>query len=648
MSILDTNFLFLNKKTPINLVYNADIKCTKTSFTSGQFISDFISSYFTALGQDNGSSQSEIEEAISTATNNIVSNDDDIIITSYNYGYDQDFDPTFSFMFVLLIYTGHYLGITESQNNFATMALEYMNNINRGYETGTYTLSNEVSLDSQTNVMHDAYAVYISDESKFTAKYVDSLLNDENFNDTYGLSNWSSVLPDGYGSYFFWQCNSNNEDYPGTILHLVIEYGDSSYSYYEEEQDNVPYSYSVEVLDNNTHTVLSKQQLFELYEKAFNDNKYFHIKIYTDTPIENFPLSVTPLTISSTSVTTDYDGLPHSGIAGITSGELLSGDNISITPIQYTDPGVYPSGFVYQLTYQQPQRCVYDITRDCGIINILKLQADLTYWFRDNYSNYESLTSVPTEGQEYIESVRATSIESMFRGGTALTSLDVSNMDTSLSTNAGYFVYNDTGLVTLNASNLIKSNCTNMQYMFYGCSSLTSINVSNWDTSSVTTFSNMFRGCSSLTSINVTGWNTSNATTFISLFFGCSQLTSIDLSSFTSTKVTSLSGMFRNCSRLVAVDMSNISSEKLTSTTYMFTGCSALQYLIISSPIYKFEMKDSTCGAIPSGCKILVPSALLDTYKNATNWSNKASQFYAIEDYTITRSNGQVTVTPKS
>jgi len=79
----------------------------------------------------------------------------------------------------------------------------------------------------------------------------------------------------------------------------------------------------------------------------------------------------------------------------------------------------------------------------------------------------------------------------------------------------------------------------------------------------------------------------------------------------------------------------------------MFTGCSALQYLIISSPTYKFEMKDFTCGTIPSGCKILVPSALLDTYKNATNWSNKASQFYTIEDYTITRSNGQVTVTPK-
>ena len=184
------------------------------------------------------------------------------------------------------------------------------------------------------------------------------------------MSNWSSVLPDDYGAYFYWYCTSNNEDYPEAILHLVIEYGDSSYSYYEE-QDSAPNWYSVDVVDDSTHTALSKQQLFELYEKAFNDNKYFHVKIYASIPMENFPLPVIPLTISSTSVTTDYDGEFHSGVAGISSGTVLTGDYINITPIEYKDPGVYTSSFVYQITYQQPQRSVYDITRDCGIINIL-------------------------------------------------------------------------------------------------------------------------------------------------------------------------------------------------------------------------------------------------------------------------------------
>ena len=46
--------------------------------------------------------------------------------------------------------------------------------------------------------------------------------------------------------------------------------------------------------------------------------------------------------------------------------------------------------------------------------------------------------------------------------------------------------------------------------MFYDCSSLTSLNISNWDTSSVTRMSTMFSNCSSLTSLDISNWNTSN------------------------------------------------------------------------------------------------------------------------------------------
>ena len=59
-------------------------------------------------------------------------------------------------------------------------------------------------------------------------------------------------------------------------------------------------------------------------------------------------------------------------------------------------------------------------------------------------------------------------------------------------------------------------------------------------------------------------------------------------------------------------------------------------------------MKDGDIGNLNNTCKILVPSALLNTYKTATNWSSRASQFYAIENYTITHFNGQVTVTSNS
>jgi hypothetical protein len=77
----------------------------------------------------------------------------------------------------------------------------------------------------------------------------------------------------------------------------------------------------------------------------------------------------------------------------------------------------------------------------------------------------------------------------------------------------------------------------------------------------------------------------------------------------------------------------------------MFSSSNNLKYLIIGSNTFKFQLK--TSQSLPSTCKILVPNALLSTFRNATNWSTHSSKFAAIENYTITRSNGQVTVTPK-
>jgi surface protein len=162
---------------------------------------------------------------------------------------------------------------------------------------------------------------------------------------------------------------------------------------------------------------------------------------------------------------------------------------------------------------------------------------------------------------------------------------------------------------------------TNMNMMFYACKRLRTLDVSNWDTSNVTAMNCMFRNCSSLTSLNVSNWDTSN--------------------------VTDMTGMFSDCSSLTSLDLSNWDTSKCSNVYGMFGNCRSLEYLIIGSPTFKFRMIDSSCGNLNTTCKILVPSALLNTYKTATNWSSRASQFDAIENYTITRSNGQVTVTPK-
>ena len=60
-------------------------------------------------------------------------------------------------------------------------------------------------------------------------------------------------------------------------------------------------------------------------------------------------------------------------------------------------------------------------------------------------------------------------------------------------------------------------------------SSLTSLDVSNWDTSNVTDMSYMFCYCRALTSLDVSKWNTSNVTTMRHMFMNCSNLNTIIL-----------------------------------------------------------------------------------------------------------------------
>ena len=54
--------------------------------------------------------------------------------------------------------------------------------------------------------------------------------------------------------------------------------------------------------------------------------------------------------------------------------------------------------------------------------------------------------------------------------------------------------------------------------MFEYCSSLTSLDLSNFNTSKVTNMSDMFYGCKALTSLNISSFNMSNVTDFTSMF----------------------------------------------------------------------------------------------------------------------------------
>ena len=115
-----------------------------------------------------------------------------------------------------------------------------------------------------------------------------------------------------------------------------------------------------------------------------------------------------------------------------------------------------------------------------------------------------------------------------------------------------------------------RGSLTDMSGMFINCSNLTSLDLSNFDTSNVTDMSDMFSSCSNLTSLDLSNFDTSNVTNMSYMFDSCSGLTSLDLSNFDTSNVTSMSNMFRNCGNLTSLDVSSFDTSNVTSMSNMF------------------------------------------------------------------------------
>lgn len=135
-------------------------------------------------------------------------------------------------------------------------------------------------------------------------------------------------------------------------------------------------------------------------------------------------------------------------------------------------------------------------------------------------------------------------------------------------------------------------------YAFYNCDGLTEISLP----SATSIADTGFRNCNNLNTLDCPVLKTVGNSTFRE----CIKLTTVNLSS--ATKISNYG--FNKCSALVTLILRSSTLCSLTSTT-AFT----------STPI-----------ASGDGY-IYVPSALIESYKTATNWTTYANQFRAIEDY---------------
>lgn len=224
------------------------------------------------------------------------------------------------------------------------------------------------------------------------------------------------------------------------------------------------------------------------------------------------------------------------------------------------------------------------------------------------------------------------SIYGLFHGLLYVSTLDLSNLNTSNVINMGEMCSFCYELVTIDVSNLDTNNVTNMFAMFGSCEALTTIDISGFDMSNVTDMSFIFEDCPTLKSITMPTITVNNITNMSYMFSGCQSLTSLDLSSFNTSKVINMTYLFYNCSSLTALDLSNFDTSSVTNMSYMFYNCYSLTSLNLSSFSFNNTTNISYMFWTCINLKTLIFGQNLDT----SNINNMNYAFYncqALEEF---------------
>jgi len=171
----------------------------------------------------------------------------------------------------------------------------------------------------------------------------------------------------------------------------------------------------------------------------------------------------------------------------------------------------------------------------------------------------------------------------MFAYCEGLSDLNVGSMDTAAATQMPGLFQGCSGLESIDLSKLKTGNVINMAEMFQNCTSLTGLDLTGFDTSKVNLMNNMFDHCISLSDLKLGSFKTGNVEKMGRMFYGCASLVKLDLSGFDTSNVDNMSGMFGRCTKLAQLNVSSFSTAKVTDMGGMFYGCSSLGELDLSS-----------------------------------------------------------------
>ena len=244
--------------------------------------------------------------------------------------------------------------------------------------------------------------------------------------------------------------------------------------------------------------------------------------------------------------------------------------------------------------------------------------------------NLPALTTITCT---YIEpSVSNETWGSQISNNASLTALDLPNL-TTITDSVGACFAGNPNLVSVNLPSLTTAN---LFQQFQNCSSLKTVDLfslqsSTKESSGCWTFQN----CSSLQSVNLpnlTQWGSSqDGLGLYQTFSNCTNLQTVNLPILTNTKLGLYA--FQNCTSLTKVKASFKSMGM-----NCFQNCSVLRILILPqtdsiTTLGNSNIFEDTLIGKNQDSGIYVPRALVNEYKNATNWTVYADYIRAIEDY---------------
>ena len=170
----------------------------------------------------------------------------------------------------------------------------------------------------------------------------------------------------------------------------------------------------------------------------------------------------------------------------------------------------------------------------------------------------------------------------MFYNLSNITSIDLSNFDSSNVLNMSMMFGYCKNLSNIIFSNFITINVKDMAKMFYYCSTLKSLDLSNFNTLNTINMTSMFQRCSKMESINIMSFRTPSLRNISYIFAYCNSLVSLDLSKFDISYITDISYMFLECNKLSSLDISSFNTSLVNNMNYLFSGCKSLISLDVS------------------------------------------------------------------